>query len=184
MAFFLGQFLLSAPARTRRSGAPGRSARLRRRGLYIFLLGLFALGFGTIIRHTAGAISAFVAMLLMSFRSSFRRYHSPLSNKSSSLHARGRSQNQIVTTNHAQQSSTGSFSPVGGNTRPLPLGRRNAAGDRWFVYCRSRARNSLLALTRPAVSNPPDRCYLHLLGFARFEQCLAQRRCTPLYRRR
>jgi len=31
-------------------------------GLYLFLLGLFALGLATIIRHTAGAISALLVL--------------------------------------------------------------------------------------------------------------------------
>jgi hypothetical protein len=34
-------------------------------GLYLGVIGLFALGLATIIRHTAGAISAFVGVLLV-----------------------------------------------------------------------------------------------------------------------
>jgi ABC-2 type transport system permease protein len=34
-------------------------------GLYLAVLGLLGLGLGTIIRHTAGAISAFVALSLL-----------------------------------------------------------------------------------------------------------------------
>jgi hypothetical protein len=34
-------------------------------GLYLGVIGLFALGLATIIRHTAGAISAFVGILLV-----------------------------------------------------------------------------------------------------------------------
>ena len=49
----------------RRSAVPVHSARSAGVGLYICLLGLFALGLATIIRHTAGAISAFIGMLLV-----------------------------------------------------------------------------------------------------------------------
>jgi ABC-2 type transport system permease protein len=34
-------------------------------GLYLALLGLFAMGLGSIIRHTAGALAAFVGVLLV-----------------------------------------------------------------------------------------------------------------------
>ena len=51
--------------RTRRSPAPGALRAVAGSGLYLCVLGLFALGLATIIRHTAGAISAFVGILLV-----------------------------------------------------------------------------------------------------------------------
>jgi ABC-2 type transport system permease protein len=65
IAFFLGQFLLSAPATHATLSSPGALRAVFGGGLFVCLLGLIALGLGTIIRHTAGAISAFVAILLV-----------------------------------------------------------------------------------------------------------------------
>jgi ABC-type transport system involved in multi-copper enzyme maturation permease subunit len=65
MAFFLGQALLTAPAIHTTIGSPSALRAVAGSGLYIFLLGLFALGLATIIRHTAGAISAFIGVLLV-----------------------------------------------------------------------------------------------------------------------
>ncbi|MGB8196056.1 MAG: ABC transporter permease [Acidimicrobiales bacterium] len=65
VAFFLGQFLLSAPATHATLSTPGALRAVVGGGLFICLLGLLALGLGTIIRHTAGAISAFVGILLV-----------------------------------------------------------------------------------------------------------------------
>jgi ABC-type transport system involved in multi-copper enzyme maturation permease subunit len=65
VAFFLGQFLLSAPATHATLSSPGAFRAVFGGGLYICVLGLIALGLGTIIRHTAGAISAFVGILLI-----------------------------------------------------------------------------------------------------------------------
>jgi ABC-type transport system involved in multi-copper enzyme maturation permease subunit len=65
IAFFLGQALLSAPAPHASITSPGALRAVAGSGLYILLLGLFALGLATIIRHTAGAISAFVGVLLV-----------------------------------------------------------------------------------------------------------------------
>lgn len=65
LAFFLGQALLSAPATHATIGSPGALRAVAGSGLYICVLGLFALGLATIIRHTAGAISAFVGILLV-----------------------------------------------------------------------------------------------------------------------
>jgi ABC-2 type transport system permease protein len=65
VAFFLGQFLLSAPATHATLSSPGAFRAVFGCGLFICLLGLLALALGTIIRHTAGAISAFVAVLLV-----------------------------------------------------------------------------------------------------------------------
>jgi hypothetical protein len=46
-------------------GQPGVTRAVIGAGLYLAVLGLMALGLATIIRHTAGAISAFVAVVLV-----------------------------------------------------------------------------------------------------------------------
>jgi ABC-type transport system involved in multi-copper enzyme maturation permease subunit len=65
VAFFLGQFLLSSPATHATLSSPGAFRAVFGGGLYVCVLGLIALGLGTIIRHTAGAVSAFVGVLLI-----------------------------------------------------------------------------------------------------------------------
>lgn len=65
VAFFLGQFLLSSPATHATLSEPGVFRAVFGGGLFICVLGLMALGLGTIIRHTAGAISVFVGILLV-----------------------------------------------------------------------------------------------------------------------
>jgi ABC-2 type transport system permease protein len=64
-AFFVGQAVLSGTTPTATLGDPGVVGAVVTTGLYLTLLGLFALGLATIIRHTAGAISAFVGLLLI-----------------------------------------------------------------------------------------------------------------------
>ena len=64
-AFLLGQALLTAPAPHTTLGAPGVTRAVVGAGLYLTVLGLLALGLAAIIRHTAGAISAFVGILLI-----------------------------------------------------------------------------------------------------------------------
>ncbi len=65
LAFFLGQALLTAPATHATLSSPGALRAVAGSGLYVCALGLLALGLATIIRHTAGAISAFVGILLV-----------------------------------------------------------------------------------------------------------------------
>ena len=65
LAFFLGQALLTAPATHATLASPGAVRAVVGSGLYVCVLGLFSLGLATIIRHTAGAISAFVGILLV-----------------------------------------------------------------------------------------------------------------------
>ena len=65
VAFFLGQFLLSSPATHATLSSPGAFRAVFGGGLFVCALGLMAMGLGTIIRHTAGAISAFVGILLV-----------------------------------------------------------------------------------------------------------------------
>jgi ABC-type transport system involved in multi-copper enzyme maturation permease subunit len=64
-AFFVGQLLLSAPATHATISSPGALRAVFGGGLFVCALGLIAMGLGTIIRHTAGAISAFVGVLLV-----------------------------------------------------------------------------------------------------------------------
>jgi hypothetical protein len=65
VAFFLGQFLLSSPATHATLSSPGAFRAVFGGGLFVCVLGLIAMGLGTIIRHTAGAVSAFVGILLI-----------------------------------------------------------------------------------------------------------------------
>jgi hypothetical protein len=64
-SFFVGQALLTAPATHASLSTPGALRAVVGTGLYLGVIGLFALGLATIIRHTAGAISAFVGILLV-----------------------------------------------------------------------------------------------------------------------
>lgn len=64
-SFFLGQALLSSPAIHDTLASPGALRAVAGCGLFIAALGLLALGLGTIIRHSAGAISCFVGILLI-----------------------------------------------------------------------------------------------------------------------
>jgi ABC-2 type transport system permease protein len=65
LSFFVGQAMLTAPARHAALSTPGTLRAVAGTGLYLCAIGLFALGLATIIRHTAGAISAFVGILLV-----------------------------------------------------------------------------------------------------------------------
>jgi len=65
VSFFLGQAMLTAPARHATLATPGALRAVVGTGLYLCAVGLFALGLATIIRHTAGAISAYVGILLV-----------------------------------------------------------------------------------------------------------------------
>ena len=64
-AFFLGQALLSSPAPHASLSQPGASRAVVGGGLLIPVFGLFALGLGAIVRHTAGAITAYVGAVLV-----------------------------------------------------------------------------------------------------------------------
>lgn len=65
LAYFLGQALLSAPATHTSITSPGALRAVVGGGLYVCVLGLLALGLATMIRHTTGAISTFVGILLV-----------------------------------------------------------------------------------------------------------------------
>ncbi|MGO8877819.1 MAG: ABC transporter permease subunit [Acidimicrobiales bacterium] len=64
-SFFLGQVLLSAPATHASLSTPGAVTAVVGTGLYLCVMGLFALALATLIRHTAGAVSAYVGILLV-----------------------------------------------------------------------------------------------------------------------
>lgn len=65
LSFFVGQALLTAPAVHATLSSPNALREVVGTGIYLFLIGLFALSLATLIRHTAGAISTFVGILLV-----------------------------------------------------------------------------------------------------------------------
>jgi ABC-2 type transport system permease protein len=65
IAFFVGQALLSGTGRGVGIGAPGALRIVVGTGMYLAVLGLLALALGTIIRKTAGAITAVVGMIFV-----------------------------------------------------------------------------------------------------------------------
>ena len=62
-AFLAGQAVLTAPAPHASLGQPGVLRAVLMSGAYLFLIGLIGLGFGAIIRHTAGAIGAIAGVV-------------------------------------------------------------------------------------------------------------------------
>ena len=64
-AFFIGQALLSGAAPTATLSRPGVLRAVAGGGLYLTVLGLFALGLASVIRHTAAAITTFVGILFI-----------------------------------------------------------------------------------------------------------------------
>ncbi|HTX01227.1 MAG TPA: ABC transporter permease [Acidimicrobiales bacterium] len=65
LSFFFGQAMLTAPAAHATLATPGALRAVAGTGVFLCLVGLLALGLATVIRHTAGAISAYVAILLV-----------------------------------------------------------------------------------------------------------------------
>lgn len=65
VAFLVGQELLKGTTPYATLGQPEVLRAVAGAGLVLMVMGLFALALGTIIRHTAGAISAYVAILLV-----------------------------------------------------------------------------------------------------------------------
>jgi ABC-2 type transport system permease protein len=65
IAFFIGQMILSSKHIGVGIGSPGALRTVVGTGLYLAILGLLALGIGTLIRKTAGAISAVVGMIFV-----------------------------------------------------------------------------------------------------------------------
>jgi ABC-2 type transport system permease protein len=64
-SFFLGQLIFEKLAPSASIGDPGVARAVIGAGLYIGVLTLFAIGLATIIRHTAGAITALVAVVFI-----------------------------------------------------------------------------------------------------------------------
>jgi ABC-2 type transport system permease protein len=64
-AFLIGQAILAGSTPTASLGSPGAFRAVFGGGLYLTVLGLLALGLAAIVRHTAGAISLFVGVLLI-----------------------------------------------------------------------------------------------------------------------
>jgi ABC-type transport system involved in multi-copper enzyme maturation permease subunit len=64
-AFFIGQAILSGQSIQAHIGDPGVLRAVAGSGLYLAVLGLLALGVGTLIRHSAGAISALFGVILV-----------------------------------------------------------------------------------------------------------------------
>lgn len=65
LSFLLGQALLSSPAPHASLSTPGAMTAVIGTGLYLCVIGLLALALAALIRHTAGAIGAFVFVLLV-----------------------------------------------------------------------------------------------------------------------
>jgi ABC-2 type transport system permease protein len=65
LSFFVGQAMLTAPARHATLATPGALRAVVGTGLYLCVISVFALGLAAILRHTAGAISAYVGILLV-----------------------------------------------------------------------------------------------------------------------
>lgn len=65
VSFFVGQAMLTAPARHATLATPGALRAVVGTGLYLCAISLFALGIATILRHTAGSITTFVGILLV-----------------------------------------------------------------------------------------------------------------------
>jgi ABC-2 type transport system permease protein len=64
-SFLLGQALLTAPAPHATLSSPGALRAVAGLGLFLCVTGLLALGIAVLIRHTAGAISAYVGVILV-----------------------------------------------------------------------------------------------------------------------
>ncbi len=64
-AFFTGEAALGAPAPHATIGQPGVLRAVLLTGAYLCLIGLLGLGLGALIRHTAGAIGALVAVVFV-----------------------------------------------------------------------------------------------------------------------
>jgi ABC-type transport system involved in multi-copper enzyme maturation permease subunit len=65
LSFFVGQALLASPAVHATLSSPDALREVLGTGIFLFLIGLFALAIATLIRHTAGSISTFVGVLLV-----------------------------------------------------------------------------------------------------------------------
>jgi ABC-2 type transport system permease protein len=66
-AFFIGKAIVATDHITLTLGQPNVIRALIGYGLYLSVLGLFALAIGTLIRHTAGAIATVLGLVLVIF---------------------------------------------------------------------------------------------------------------------
>jgi ABC-2 type transport system permease protein len=64
-SFLLGQALLTSPAPHASLSTPGALRAVAGLGLFLCVVGLLALGIAVLVRHTAGAISAYVGVILV-----------------------------------------------------------------------------------------------------------------------
>lgn len=64
-AFFIGQALLAGKGIGTTIGGPGALRTVLGAGFYLAVLGLLALGLGTLIRRTAGAIAAVICLIII-----------------------------------------------------------------------------------------------------------------------
>ena len=64
-SFYIGQAILSGSTPTATLGQAGVLRAVIGGGLFLTVLGLFALGLGTIVRHSAGAITVFVGIFFV-----------------------------------------------------------------------------------------------------------------------
>jgi ABC-2 type transport system permease protein len=74
-AFFAGQAFLSQKQLETHIGYPGVLRAVIGGGLYLGVLGLLALGLGTVIRHSAGAIATLLGLLFVLPRAGRHREH-------------------------------------------------------------------------------------------------------------
>jgi ABC-type transport system involved in multi-copper enzyme maturation permease subunit len=64
-SFLLGEEFLTAPARRDTLSSPGALRAVTSIGLYLCVVALLALGIAVLVRHTAGAISVYVGLILV-----------------------------------------------------------------------------------------------------------------------
>jgi ABC-2 type transport system permease protein len=64
-SFFIGQQILSGRTPTASLGQPGVLRAVLLAGVYLLVVAVIALAIGMVVRHTAGAITAIVALLLV-----------------------------------------------------------------------------------------------------------------------
>jgi ABC-type transport system involved in multi-copper enzyme maturation permease subunit len=64
-SFLVGQAFLTSPAPHASLSSPGGLRAVAGLGLFLCVVGLLALGIAVLVRHTAGAISAYVGVILV-----------------------------------------------------------------------------------------------------------------------
>jgi ABC-2 type transport system permease protein len=64
-SFLIGQAILTSPAKHATLASPGALRAVAGVGLFLCVSGLLALGIAAVVRHTAGAISAYVFVMLV-----------------------------------------------------------------------------------------------------------------------